>query len=52
MESTAELGAELLVWIQIYDRTHNKLTGLGKEVNDLAEKQVRRLLDLAQASGV
>ena len=52
MNSTAEIVAEMLVWLQVYHAEDKKMWGLGKEVQTFAEKQVRRLLDLASAQGV
>jgi hypothetical protein len=52
MNSTAELGAEMLVWLQVYHATDKKVWGVGAEVNDFAEKQVKRLLDAAKAQGI
>lgn len=52
MASTAEMGSEMYVWLQVYHATDKKLWGLGSEVNDFAEKQIRRLLDAAKAQGV
>jgi len=51
MNSTAEIGAEMLVWLQVYHAEDKKMWGLGTEVRNYAEKQIRRLLDLAQAQG-
>ena len=52
MNNTAEVGAEMLVWLQIAKQTDKKITGVGAEVHDFAVKQVQRLLDLAKAQGV
>jgi len=48
MATLAEIGAEMLVWIQIARETDKKITGLGKDVNDFADARVKDLLEAAR----
>jgi hypothetical protein len=47
--NTAEIGAEMLVWLQIHKATEKKLIGVGKEVNEYAEARIKDLLAQAKA---
>ena len=47
-KTLAEIGAEMLVWIQIANIEKNKVTGLGSEVRSFAEKRVKELLEAAR----
>ena len=52
MANSAEIAAEMLVWLQIAEHTEKKLVGVGAETHDFAVKQVQRLLEAAKAQGV
>ena len=46
--TTAEVGAEMLVWIQIAKLEEKKISGLGREVGDFAEQRIKELLEAAK----
>ena len=48
MATLPEIAAEMLVWIQIHNAERDKLSGVGKDVRDFAERRVRELLEQAR----
>lgn len=51
MPTLAEIGAEMVVWLQVNQATKKKVVGIGKDINEFSQKRLKDLLDAARFQG-